>query len=364
MLFIFKAIATSISLLFLNNLCILLLPFLVGIRGMSLLKIGFLLKVFSIFFIFFVFIPLIFHQNSIGFNFHNFFIQYKIIFFSLLIIAKNFGFISSINDFTKFNIIWFTICISFILFLFSFLFNGFSFRFVDILVNFGVANSVYFSVILVVLASYSSGLQLLFLSLLILLNASGTGLVGLIAIYFFRYVYNSRSIILFLVLLISVSLFFYFGQNDRSRSVLDLMSIDRFVISKAYIEYSFGNSDYLQFLFGRGFASDITPMVSYIDDIKIIEYLMMEGDYISSQNLHSEYLRNFNSFGIIGLIIILVIWFRFIGLELTFSMSLMGLFGSVFYITPVFFIFIIFGSPREPLQNHKKALPASRLALM
>lgn len=138
--------------------------------------------------------------------------------------------------------------------------------------------------------------------LYVILSGSGTALLGALVVLAFRIAHVSFGrkaffiagiLLLFTVLQVT--------QAQRGRDLSDLETIDRFVIQTGYVSWLQDVASPTQILFGCGIACDMESMPRYIELDLFRAYLVAEADgFLSGRNLHSDHLRLFNHFGLIG----------------------------------------------------------------
>jgi len=232
------------------------------------------------------------------------------------------------------------------LYLFAIYFGQPAFRFLDSMPHFGHYLSIYFGVSCGILLSIVPGRQVAPIGLLAILNGSGTGIVCVAVVVFYRYFYSfkilfSPRIFLGAAFALPLIIAFIAGQDQRGRSVEDFSSIDRVVINMASFQ---GVSDlsYSEVLFGVRFG-DPLPILSHIEFAPIHDYLEAENDgNVYPRNLHSDYFRIFYQFGIFGLLGFFYLFW--VGTThnkpARYGVVAAMFFNSIVFITPVMFILL------------------------
>lgn len=220
------------------------------------------------------------------------------------------------------------------------------FRFLDSMPYFGHYLSIYFGVSCGILLSIVPSRRAVPIILLAILNGSGTGIVCVAMVLFYRYFYSlkilfSPRIFLGAVFAVVLTGALIAGQNQRGRSIENFSSIDRVVINIASFQ---GLSDlsYGEFLFGVGFGNPV-PILNYIEFAPIREYLEAEYDgNVYPRNLHNDYFRIFYQFGLFGLIGFLLLFYAGTthNKPLRYGVMVAMLFNSIVFVTPLMFLLL------------------------
>lgn len=232
------------------------------------------------------------------------------------------------------------------LLLLSVLFTGRFLRFVDFAPFFSHYLTIYFGVsVALVIPFLKSRRWIMIGSLLILLNASGTGIIALIVVlsslYLKRPFSFSTILVFILTLIISIS-FLFIGQSQRGRSIEGFEQIDRVILSIAAIKTIFDSSA-KEILIGRPLSSSL-PIDDYIEYEPVKEYILAENDgKIYPRNVHNEHLRLVLQFGVIGYFLIWSLLYRFYKERTVIFWILFfaGFTNMILSITPIIFICIL-----------------------
>ena len=220
------------------------------------------------------------------------------------------------------------------------------FRFLDSMPYFGHYLSIYFGVSCGILLSIVPTRQALLIILLAILNGSGTGIVCVAMVIFYRYFYSFKVLLsprIFLGALFTGILMIALiaGQNQRGRSVENFSSIDRVVINIASFK-GLDDLSYSEFLFGVRFGNPV-PIMNYIEFAPIQEYLESEYDgNVYPRNLHNDYFRILYQFGIFGLIGFLLLFYVSTthNKPLRYGVMAAMLFNSIVFVTPLMFLLL------------------------
>lgn len=254
--------------------------------------------------------------------------------------AKKYS-LSHLHIFSK-SLILFGIILLFL----SFLSTGRFFRFVDFTPFFSHYLSIYFGVsVALIIPFLKSKKWILLASSLVLINASGTGIIALIVVLSSMVLTKPlkfQTILAFIFLFMIAVFFLFLGQNQRGRSLEGFNQIDRVVLSIAATETIF-NSSKKELLVGRPLSSSL-PLADFIEFQPVKEYILAENNgYIYPRNVHNEHLRLILQFGIIGYFLVwnllynlfkekrVVFWILFFS----------GFSNMVLSITPIIFITIM-----------------------
>ena len=195
-------------------------------------------------------------------------------------------------------------------------------RFMDLIYIFNIS-SVYYGIIIAYFAYYCSPKQIPYLLVLGIINTSGTGLIGLTLVLVNRYWRGSNLPWLFL-LVCAIFALLYYSQIDRGRNLFDIDSIDRVLVLKAYLNYVYEVFTFDMILFGAGPLYNLEDFTLTIENANLKNYLISESSILVSKMLHNDFLRIFNTFGLIGL-----------------SLTVVFIKKNVIQETPLFLIFMI-----------------------
>ena len=233
-----------------------------------------------------------------------------------------------------------TLYISYIMFglacmIYVFIDTGQIVRFMDRMPGFSHYLSIYFTV---TAACFLAVLPNKFVPYVFVIgSASGTGLLAIIPIFLNRLIKSYKNPLFFVVILsvaiITIS-FVISIQASRGRTLLDLTSIDRFLFYSAIYEY-IPTMSLRQLLIGHYLGEHIA-VANYVP-ASFAEYLLEERDgYIPPRMFHSDYLRIFLQYGLLGMAIILYCLWISVTNRLLLSVLLAAAFAnSVFYISPI-----------------------------
>ena len=235
---------------------------------------------------------------------------------------------------------------SYLLLLTSILNTGIVLRYTDNVVYFAHFLSIYLGVSFSLLLIFSNKNHFIHGLILILLNASGTGILSLTPVILYRFGNIKRSLLkytLIIIMTVLLSIFLFVGQTQRGRSVSDFQEIDRVVLLDASIKqlldipvHNLMIGNYLSF------NTNIDNKISF-EPIK--EYILAENDgKIYPRNTHNEHIRLIFQFGILGWILIWIIIFKTFKMKskaVFWALFLSGFTNMILSITPVIFILYI-----------------------
>lgn len=241
----------------------------------------------------------------------------------ILILSKNWNIQSK-------NLSNFFIIFSIITLLYVFLSTGSFLRWIDILpFKFGLISVTYSWLGILFLHLSNNFKRKAVIIFLILINGSGTGLIGLIT-YFIASNFRKMLNVRYLSLLIIILFFLYLGQSQRGRSIEDFENIDRFILWATSVNTIIESPLLL-------IVPDLTTFIDNwtlnLDNYPLLkEYILIEHDYVVTASMtHSDQLRIISAFGIIGLIIFYKMLFKKLDKSMFFSLFFMGLFNPILY---------------------------------
>ena len=219
--------------------------------------------------------------------------------------------------------------------------GGAVFRFPDYLpVKHGFISIYYGSVCVLFVALDENKRRNLIYFLYVVLSGSGTALLGAFVILAFRFAHVSfvrkalfiaGALLLFTVLEVT--------QGQRGRDLSDLDTLDRYVIQAGYVSWLQDVASPPQILFGCGIACEMESMPNYIKLDPFRAYLIAESDgFLSGRNLHSDHLRIFNHFGLIGWALAVLTLYRALqgNKHLFWAIMAMCMLNSILTTTPFF----------------------------
>lgn len=233
-----------------------------------------------------------------------------------------------------------TLYISYIIFglacmIYVFINTGQIVRFMDRMPGFTHYLSIYFTV---TAACFLAVLPTKIVPyLFVVVSASGTGLLAIIPIFLLRLFKSYKNPFSWALILTVAIIAIYFVlsiQASRGRTLLDPTSIDRFLFYSAIFEY-IPNMSWKHLLIGHYLGEHI-PVENYVPP-RFAEYLLAErAGYIPPRMFHSDYLRLFLQYGLLGMAFILYCLWISVTNRVLLSVLLAGaLVNSVFYISPI-----------------------------
>ena len=213
----------------------------------------------------------------------------------------------------------------------------------------------YLSIYLAVTAACFSAVYIRknFSMIWVFITASGTGLLALFPVLMYKLYQLRKKKIIFLIFLIftfAMIIFILQVQFSRGRDINDLESIDRFIFYAASYEYIYQMSHWKIF-FGHGLGEHIG--IDKFMPIAFSEYVLNERDgYIPPRMFHSDLLRVFFQFGLIG--VIFIFWSFSLVIKnklLLFVLIFAGLANSIIYITPIMVVVYYLNRVRNEKEN-------------
>lgn len=221
--------------------------------------------------------------------------------------------------------------------------TGFAFRYVDKLA-FGSTLSIYMGIITAIAFTLAGSKLHKFLFLIFtLMSGSGTAVVILGAghiiknkKYFLTRV-NTKTIMLLTFALIFFFIFIVYNLEFRERDILDLDKIDRFQLTSAGLQYIYYEFDFLQIIFGYGVGKDIEGIYQYFStNASVVPWLINSRADLGFTGLvfHNEFLRIIFNFGIIGCLLVFLLFYRLVDNKTVFYIMLLAsLFSSTLYVS-------------------------------
>jgi len=213
-------------------------------------------------------------------------------------------------------------------------------------------SSVYYGVIIVYFAYYCTPNKLPYLLSLGLINASGTGLIGLMLVLTNRY-WKKTNLFLLFFLVCAFLFFLYFTQLERGRNLFDIDSIDRVIILKAYLTYVYEKFTFDMILIGAGPVFNLVDMTIKMENQDIANYLILESGTITSKMLHNDLLRIFNTFGLSGLILFIIFIKKFIIQEMPLFLIfiLMSFATTIWYVSSIMILIRLYSLPHASVKK-------------
>lgn len=194
--------------------------------------------------------------------------------------------------------------------LFIFMTRGIIFRFPDINpIRYGFNSTYVGSLFVIIYSIFKDKFIKIKSAIIILLTGSGTAISGFI---FYLGISNISSLtksklnilkyLLILFLIIIAILVFIYTQSSRGRNLLDLETIDRYLLQSYFIDYYLKEFTVTKLLFGTTFKGSLLPLAEYIDIdyVKNIILRRVKDGFVGGNMLHNEHLRIIFHFGFIG----------------------------------------------------------------
>ena len=188
--------------------------------------------------------------------------------------------------------------------------RGYIFRFPDVNpIRYGFNSTYVGGLFVIIFAIFKDKLLKIKSTIIILLTGSGTAISGFIlylGISNFSSFRNSRlniiKYILILFLIAIAILVFIYTQTIRGRNLLDLETIDRYLLQSYFIDYYLKEFTVTKFLFGTTFKGSLLPLTEYIDIdyVKNIILRRVKDGFVGGNMLHNEHLRIIFHFGFVG----------------------------------------------------------------
>ena len=235
---------------------------------------------------------------------------------------------------------WIIVCLIF-LSVYIFFQKGHILRFADYNPHKQGLMSIYVGCLLILIIALSEKYYTRYVAtILLLLNASGTSIIGFLSyIIINKFEFRVKKIIVLSALVMIAVSMLVFGQMQRGRTIMDLMSIDRVVIQLGFIQYYTEQMKGFDVLFGCGINCTITPLIQYISLPSIANYLLAEdGGVITGKGLHNEHFRILVHYGVLGLLFTYYALWQLCKWTsgLFVSIFVMMLFNPIFLITPFY----------------------------
>ena len=242
----------------------------------------------------------------------------------------------------------------FLIALFVVINKGVIFRFPDLNpIKYGF-NSIYVgSLFVIVFAIFKDKLIKIKSIIIIILSGSGTALSGLLLYLgisnlsiFKKSKTNILKLVFSLILIAFLILILNYTQSFRSRNLLDIETLDRFIIQSSFLNYYFQEFTLTKFLFGTTFKGSLTAFTDYIDNPIIKSYIeskfLNEGT-IGANALHNEHFRIIFHFGFLGYVIYLRQLFLLIDKNKVLYTTLiwMQFFNPIIYVNSTFLFLIL-----------------------
>lgn len=178
---------------------------------------------------------------------------------------------------------------------------------------------------------------------LILLNASGTGILSMLVVIFYRFRKVKKSLIKLLFAILICLIFLLYGQNQRGRSFDLIQNIDRVVLLDASFK-QIKNSSISELLIGNylSYDTNIDEKITY-EPIK--EYILAENNgKVYPRQTHNEHIRLILQFGILGWMLVWLIIYKSFKLKseaVFWALFVSGFSNMVLSITPIIFVLYI-----------------------
>ena len=213
-------------------------------------------------------------------------------------------------------------------------------RFIDFIPYFSHYLSIYFGVSAALLwCVYQKSIVLPFF---VLISGSGTAILACIPILIAKMIYGKNIRIFIFYSLLSIfmlSILLIVQYQSRGRMLSDVSTIDRVLFYIGFYNYLLLDINPIQFTVGHSFGEHI-PIDKHFPE-GLAQYILNERDgYIPPRMFHSDFMRIFLQYGLIGTLLIgLLIWRIFAKNRLLLAVVLFaGLTNAIIYITPIFII--------------------------
>ncbi len=194
--------------------------------------------------------------------------------------------------------------------LFVLITKGFIFRFPDFNpIRYGFNSTYVGGLFVIIFGIFKDKLIRIKSTIIILLAGSGTAISGFILYLGISNFSNFRKLrlsifrLILIVFLVAVAIsVFIYTQTIRGRNLLDLETIDRYLLQSYFIEYYIKEFTLTKFLFGTTFKGSLLPLTEYIDIDYVRNILVrrVKDGFVGANMLHNEHLRIIFHFGFIG----------------------------------------------------------------
>ena len=232
------------------------------------------------------------------------------------------------------------IIFGFICLAYSLIYLGRFTRFIDFIPFYSHYLSIYFGVSAALLWSvYQNSITLPFF---VLISGSGTAILACLPILLAKLIYGKNIrifIFYFLLLIFMFSTLLIVQYQTRGRMLSDISTIDRILFYIGFYKYLIIDINPMQFIVGHSFGEHIPIDKHFPEGYR--EYLLNERDgYIPPRMFHSDFMRIFLQYGLIGTILTgVLLWRIFAKNRLLLAVLLFaGLTNAIIYITPIFVV--------------------------